>query len=127
MNFHKTIGYLAALLLMLGIGVPDSFAQEVAVSKITLSVTPRTLRDSTTTNVTVTATVGVTLADNAGANGQDVTITIEGTDDDSYRMSEKHRSNGTCSCRETFGKYEVSACIHIYRSCRCIYRRPIPG
>ena len=28
MNFHKIIGYLAALLLMLGIGVPDSFAQQ---------------------------------------------------------------------------------------------------
>ena len=27
MNFHKTIGFLATLLLMLGIGVPDSFAQ----------------------------------------------------------------------------------------------------
>ena len=27
MNFHKTIGFLAALLLTLGIGVPDSFAQ----------------------------------------------------------------------------------------------------
>ena len=27
MNFHKTIGFLAALLLMLGLGVPDSFAQ----------------------------------------------------------------------------------------------------
>ena len=27
MNFHKTIGFLATLLLTLGIGVPDSFAQ----------------------------------------------------------------------------------------------------
>ena len=25
MNFHKTIGYLAALLLMVGLGAPDSF------------------------------------------------------------------------------------------------------
>ncbi len=90
MNFHKTIGYLAAFLLMVGLGVPDSFAQPEAVSKITLSVTPRTLRDSTTTTttpVTVTATVGVTLADNAGADGQDVAIDIEGTDDNSYSMS----------------------------------------
>ena len=31
MNFHKTIGYLAALLLMVGLGVPDSFAQDVIV------------------------------------------------------------------------------------------------
>ena len=34
MNFHKTIGYLAALLLMVGLGVPDSFAQDV---RLTLS------------------------------------------------------------------------------------------
>ena len=27
MNFHKTIGFLASLLLMVGFGVPDSFAQ----------------------------------------------------------------------------------------------------
>ncbi len=27
MNFHKKIGFLAALLLMIGLGVPDSFAQ----------------------------------------------------------------------------------------------------
>ncbi len=87
MNFHKTIGYLAALLLMLGIGVPDSFAQAEDVSKITLSVTPRTLRDSTTTDVTVTATVGVTLAGAAATGGQDVSITIEGTPDNSYTMS----------------------------------------
>ena len=75
MNFHKTIGYLAALLLMLGIGVPDSFAQDV--TKLTLSVSPRTLRDSTSTPVTVTATVGVTLAE-AVATGQtrDVAVAI---------------------------------------------------
>ncbi len=29
MNFHKTIGFLAALLLMVGLGAPDSFAQDV--------------------------------------------------------------------------------------------------
>ena len=28
MNFHKTIGFLATLLLMVGLGVPDSFAQD---------------------------------------------------------------------------------------------------
>ena len=27
MNFHKTIGFLAALLLIVGFGAPDSFAQ----------------------------------------------------------------------------------------------------
>ena len=29
MNFHKTIGFLATLLLVLGIGVPDSFAHKM--------------------------------------------------------------------------------------------------
>ena len=75
MNFHKTIGYLAALLLMLGIGVPDSFAQDEVVTKLTLSVSPRTLRDSTSTPVTVTATVGVTLAE-AVAAGQTRNVSV---------------------------------------------------
>ena len=39
MNFHKTIGYLAALLLMVGLGVPDSFAQ-VKVTKVDPSSIP---------------------------------------------------------------------------------------
>ena len=30
MNFHKTIGYLAALLLTVGLGAPDSFAQNIS-------------------------------------------------------------------------------------------------
>ena len=34
MNFHKTIGYLAALLLMVGFGVPDSFAQDVNSNRL---------------------------------------------------------------------------------------------
>ena len=87
MNFHKTIGYLAALLLMVGFGVPDSFAQDVDVSSVTLSLSSRTLRDSTTAAVTVTATVNVTLADVADADGQDVTINIAGTADESYTLS----------------------------------------
>ena len=61
MNFHKTIGFLATLLLMLGLGVPDSFAQE-DVSSLSLTVSPRTLRDSTSAAVTVTARLTLTLA-----------------------------------------------------------------
>ena len=44
MNFHKTIGFLATFLLMLGIGVPDVFAADVG--DISFSVTPRNLRES---------------------------------------------------------------------------------
>ena len=78
MNFHKTIGFLATLLLTLGLGVPDSFAQtvslsfnpssmdegdEVAVGKLVVSVTLDAAADAATT-VTVTlaaATDGNTL------------------------------------------------------------------
>ena len=62
MNFHKTIGFLAALLLMLGIGVPDSFAQEIGKVEIT-RVSPNSIRDDSATPVTVTVTVKVTLDD----------------------------------------------------------------
>ena len=41
MNFHKTIGYLAALLLMVGLGAPDSFAQDV--QSLSITVSPKTL------------------------------------------------------------------------------------
>ena len=34
MNFHKTIGFLATLLLTLGLGVPDSFAQPVTTAQV---------------------------------------------------------------------------------------------
>ena len=37
MNFHKTIGFLATLLLIVGLGVPDSFAQ--ATGTMTLEFT----------------------------------------------------------------------------------------
>ena len=32
MNFHKKIGFLAALLLTFGLGVPDGFAQTLNIS-----------------------------------------------------------------------------------------------
>ncbi len=84
MNFHKTIGFLASLLLIVGLGVPDSFAQ-----RIDLSVSPRTLRDSTTTPVTVTATLTVQLgAAVTTATGEDVSVNITGTADDSYTLSD---------------------------------------
>ena len=57
MNFHKTIGFLATLLLTLGLGVPDSFAQAVTVSTITLAVDPASIEEGATpapTSITVT-------------------------------------------------------------------------
>ena len=42
MNFHKTIGFLATLLLVFGLGVPDSYAQ--AVSSVTITLAPNKRR-----------------------------------------------------------------------------------
>ena len=78
MNFHKTIGFLAALLLTLGIGVPDSFAQATAET-LSLTVSPRTLRDSTTANssqVTVTARLTVTISEDAPSGGHGVPVVV---------------------------------------------------
>ena len=63
MNFHKTIGFLAALLLMVGLGAPDSFAQEttVKVSK----VTPESIREGQTSTVTVEVTLSKAPGENS--------------------------------------------------------------
>ena len=76
MNFHKTIGFLATLLLTLGLGVPDSFAQAPkAVNKIALSLNKDTFADDAgATGVILTAMV--TLKANAAAGGQTVTVTL---------------------------------------------------
>ena len=66
MNFHKTIGFLASLLLVLGIGVPDSFAQTVRVS----SLTPARVQENQPRTVTVT----VELSEAPGANN---TVSIQ--------------------------------------------------
>ncbi len=65
MNFHKTIGFLATLLLTLGLGVPDSFAQ--AVENVTLTLSPDSAID-TDAATNVTAQVTVTLKPAATAN-----------------------------------------------------------
>ncbi len=71
MNFHKTIGFLAALLLMVGIGVPDSFAQNT----ITLTLNPTTIQDNVASS-TVTASVNVTFET---APDNDTTVTVRVT------------------------------------------------
>ena len=65
MNFHKKIGFLAALLLMFGLGVPDGFAQDVKSVGLTLS--PSSVVD-TDGETNVTANVVVTLVSPATAN-----------------------------------------------------------
>ena len=90
MNFHKKIGFLATLLLVLGIGVPDSFAQDEGT--ITLTVTPGTTltenADLSENKVTVTVGANVTL--NTAPSGADDTrtVTVKVTpSDDSYSVA----------------------------------------
>ncbi len=63
MNFHKTIGFLATLLLTLGLGVPDSYAQTPAVSTVDVVFT---LADGNT----------VTLNDTAGSTAFRLSVTV---------------------------------------------------
>ena len=70
MNFHKTIGYLAALLLIVGIGAPDSFAQTPANSiKVELS-RDNYVREGSSVVVTVTL-------DPAPAANSTTTVTLQ--------------------------------------------------
>ncbi len=70
MNFHKTIGFLATLLLVLGLGVPDSFAQDPTVSSVTLTLNG-TAADP--------PTPAVTLADNSGTTVVTIAVTVSYT------------------------------------------------
>ena len=73
MNFHKTIGFLASLLLMVGIGVPDSFAQ--ATVKVS-DVTPSSLREGQSRSVEVEVTLSA--APGAGTTVE-VTVALPAT------------------------------------------------
>lgn len=74
MNFHKTIGFLASLLLIVGIGVPDSFAQQDPT--ITVTVAPTRITEGQTRSVTVS----VTLSAKAPAGGVTVAVALPTTD-----------------------------------------------
>ena len=75
MNFHKTIGYLAALLLIVGFGVPDSFAQN-EVDAITLSVITTEIQDNAAEGTAdVIVSVNVTVATAPGAD-TDYVVTV---------------------------------------------------
>ena len=76
MNFHKKIGFLAALLLMFGLGVPDSFAQDV--SGVTFSSNPVITTTEGGDAVSATLTVTVTFDDNfPSGNTQAVTLGLK--------------------------------------------------
>ena len=88
MNFHKTIGYLAALLLMVGFGVPDSFAQSVEISVAPNTATESAVLAAETVTVTVTATVRNLTTDQEATvtHYRDVAVTVS-PGDDSYSVS----------------------------------------
>ena len=72
MNFHKKIGFLATLLLILGIGVPDSFAQETKTVDISFSDDFRLKRIREGRTVTVFATLS-----EEPAEGETVTVNLD--------------------------------------------------
>ena len=63
MNFHKTIGFLATLLLVLGLGVPDSYAQDIQSVTISLNGTQGSDADPPTPVVTLADNIGTTVVD----------------------------------------------------------------
>lgn len=71
MNFHKTIGFLATLLLVLGFGVPDSFAQTSGTTELTLSRS-RSVTEGSSVKVTVTVKP-------APLSGSTVTVSVTAT------------------------------------------------
>ena len=89
MNFHKTIGFLAALLLTLGIGVPDSFAQNETID---VTVTPARITEGQSRSVTVS----VTLSEAPGAGN---TVTVSLAEDsgsvDGVNLAVVHDADGT--------------------------------
>ena len=91
MNFHKTIGFLASLLLVLGLGVPDSFAQDVMDVKLSRTSVPERT-NSDTVRVTVTVTL-----DEAPEEGTTVTITLTDNDADvaGVNVDVNHDVDGT--------------------------------
>ncbi len=70
MNFHKTIGFLASLLLVLGFGVPDSFAQDANTLEVSLS-RDNYVREGS--SVVVTVTLDPMVAEATGT----VTVTVD--------------------------------------------------
>ena len=69
MNFHKKIGFLAALLLMIGLGVPDSFAQN------TITVTAVPDPSEATEGAATTVSLNVTLSPDPG-DGVTVAVAV---------------------------------------------------
>ncbi len=95
MNFHKTIGFLAALLLMVGLGAPDSFAQNTGTMTVEFTDsrvdgveagTASSASDSARVRVTLnpvpnaTTTVTVTLSVVGGTGGA-FTVTADASDE----------------------------------------------
>ncbi len=91
MNFHKTIGFLASLLLVLGIGVPDSFAQDDP----TIAVTVRPVR--ITEGQTRSVTVSVKLSADAPSGGVTVSVALPGTFPAGSNLAATHDVEGTAT------------------------------
>ena len=81
MNFHKTIGFLASLLLVLGLGVPDSYAQEVTNVTLTLNGGSALELAEDAGAAVVTVAVVVTYdADRAADDTESITLSVHSDD-----------------------------------------------
>ena len=91
MNFHKTIGFLAALLLMVGLGAPDSFAQNETIA---VTVSPARITEGQSRSVTV----AVTLSEAPGANNTvSVAVALPGSFPDGSNLAASHDVDGTAT------------------------------
>ena len=85
MNFHKKIGFLAALLLTFGLGVPDGFAQTITLTTASTEIFEgggdQTLQVTVTLSADVSADTQVTVTSSKYGPSSDLVITVNNGDD----------------------------------------------
>ena len=139
MNFHKTIGFLASLLLMVGFGVPDSFAQTITITvpanqrsieetatDVTVSVVVA-IAGGTVTTGTVTATLGGTPTDTpAGTPSGTVNISVNASGNSTGNAAARTIAWGvTLTPDDDADNEEVVLTVYStnwYRWCRCYFQ-----
>ena len=108
MNFHKTIGFLASLLLVLGLGVPDSFAQDPAIAKsLKLTISRSVVRDTVSVAHQMRINVEVTL-DKAALAATTVTVALtDNASDGEYSSAYTSDAAGTTTTTDAVVEFAV--------------------